>query len=134
MSQHPPLRFVAVSRRTLFASIDDELLQEKASALGRIGRRLEADLRALADFDAVAGDATALDQNGAREALVAAAAGALWNLIVQREACGFSNSQTVLEDYDVPAVVRRRCGVVPLAVPASAASAARLSAKIRRRP
>jgi hypothetical protein len=107
-----------VPDRTSIASIDHELLQEKASALGRQGRRLEAALQALADFEAaVACDSPAHAEYHAREVLVVAAAGALWNLVVQREACGFSNGQAVLEDYKVPAVVQRRSGIVALTRP-----------------
>jgi hypothetical protein len=118
MSQHPPLRFVVAPRGFPAVSIDDELTQEKASALGRIGRKLEAALQALADFDGSGSDDIPDEaEQLAREALVAAAALALWTLIVQREACGFSSARAVLDDYKVPPDVHRRCGVAPLIGP-----------------
>jgi hypothetical protein len=117
MSQHPP-RHRVVAHQTSAASIDHELLQEKASALGRQGRRLEATLQSLANFDSAAPCHSPIRAgHSAREALVAAAAAALWNLVVQREACGFSNGQAVLDDYKVPADVHRRAGIGPLTRP-----------------
>jgi hypothetical protein len=118
MSQHPPLRLVVAPHGFPAVSIDDELMQEKATALGRMGRRLEASLQALADFDGASSDDIPDEaEQRTREALVAAAALALWMLIVQREACGFSNATAVLDDYKVPADVHRRCGFAPLTGP-----------------
>jgi hypothetical protein len=88
-----------------------ELAQETASALGRQGRALEAALRALAEFDAV--DRPQAAGRAARPALVAAAAQALWELIVQREACGLRDGGMVVRMYRVPAEVRDRMGAFP---------------------
>ena len=49
----------------------------------------------------------------ARAALVASAAQALWQFVVQREACGLRDSGTVMRMYGVPAEVRDRMGVFP---------------------
>ena len=94
------------------AALDYEIAQEKASALGRLGRRLEAALATLAAFDmARAGAAPSDDHRTARNALVAAAGVVLWHFIVQREACGLADSARVMRDYGVPKEVRARMGV-----------------------
>src|ERR1700756_4311196 len=91
-----------------------EIVQEQASALGRMGRALEQALARLREFDAahLPSDAPASAQQ-ARRALVAEAGHALWMLMVQREACGLRDSPTVMRDYDVPGEVQRRMGLVP---------------------
>jgi hypothetical protein len=97
------------------AALDYEIAREKASALGRLGRRLEAALAALAAFDAQA-DAEVIGSSERRErrnALVAAAGEVLWSFIVQREACGLRDSARAMRDYGVPAEVRLRMGIFP---------------------
>jgi hypothetical protein len=93
------------------SALDYEIAQEMASALGRLGRALEHALRALSDFDADAGRQSAPDARAVRRALVDAAGGALWNFIVQREACGMRDAHQVLQDYRVPAELRGRVGI-----------------------
>ena len=98
------------------AALDYEIAREKASALGRLGRRLEATLAALAAFDAQAADETSAppaEQREHRDALVAAAGEALWEFIVQREACGLRDSVRAMRDYGVPSEVRLRMGIFP---------------------
>jgi hypothetical protein len=98
------------------AALDYEIAREKASALGRFGRRLEAALAALAAFDAQTDGekpAAPTERREQREALVAVAGEALWNFIVQREACGLRDSAR--GDYGVPAEVRLRMGIFPAA-------------------
>ena len=90
------------------AALEYEIAQEKASALGRLGRRLEAALESLAAFDA----RPARNQS-ARENLLAEAGEALWYFIVQREACGLRDSAYVMRDYRVPGEVRARMGIMP---------------------
>lgn len=92
----------------------DELAQEKASALGRLGRALEAALAALARFDASDGaENSSAEGRRSRAALVAEASVALWQFVVQREACGLRDMRHVLRDYRVPAEVARRMGAWP---------------------
>jgi hypothetical protein len=67
--------------RSGYATLEYEFAQEKASALGRLGRRLEAVLTALA-----ACPRTANSERKFRESLVEQAGYALWLLVVQREA------------------------------------------------
>jgi hypothetical protein len=92
--------------------LEHEFAQEKASALGRLGRALEAALAALAEFDAGHGSSPA-ERRASRAALVADASVALWQLVVQREACGLRDMGFVLRDYRVPAEVAARMGAWP---------------------
>jgi hypothetical protein len=92
--------------------LDYEIAQETASALGRQGRALEAALKTLADFDA----ATLPDDpagRARRPSLVAVAAHALWQFVVQREACGLRDTAVVVRMYKVPREVHDLMGAVP---------------------
>jgi len=102
------------SRKTGLAALDYEIAQEKASTLGRLGRRLENALAALAAFDAECNSAvvSSVDRDK-REALVAEAGRVLWYFVIQREACGLRDSARAMRDYGVPAEVRVRMGVFP---------------------
>ena len=96
------------------AALDYEIAREKASALGRLGRRLEAAIAALAAFDAQAGEEPVSSaQRESRNALVAEAGEVLWSFIVQREACGLRDSNRAMRDYGVPTEVRLRMGIFP---------------------
>jgi hypothetical protein len=97
------------------AALDYEIAREKASALGRIGRRLEAALAALAAFDAGADQdpMPPARRRERRDALVAEAGHVLWCFIVQREACGLRDSARAMRDYGVPGEVRLRMGIFP---------------------
>jgi hypothetical protein len=101
------------------AALDYEIAREKASALGRLGRRLEAALAAIVAFDAAAevDPAPAAPRHQGRAALVAEAGHVLWSFIVQREACGLRDSARVMRDYGVPEEVRVRMGILPQAAP-----------------
>jgi hypothetical protein len=94
--------------------LDYEIVQEQASALGRMGRALEAALAELREFDLAhpPSDALATERH-ARRKLVAAAGHALWMFVVQREACGLRDSRTIMRDYKVPPEVFERMGVLP---------------------
>jgi len=86
-------------------ALDYEIAQEQASALGRLGRALEAALEALADYEA------RHSQRGAEHTrLLQAASHSLWCFIVQREACGMRDPRPVLSAYRVPAAVHNRMG------------------------
>ena len=97
---------------TINPALDYELAQEKASALGRLGRALEAALAALKAFDARPNDAMAETRRGRRE-LVAQAGHALWMFVVQREALGLRDARQVMRDYAVPPEVQSRMGMLP---------------------
>jgi len=94
--------------------LNDEFAQEKASALGRLGRALESALEALARFDAGGQrDTPSTEGQQLRAALVAEASDALWHFAVQREACGLRDLRYVLRDYRVPSEVAARMGARP---------------------
>ncbi len=107
------------ARAAQVVALDYEIVQEQASALGRLGRALEAALSALARYDddlppvrhatPQAGDET---ERATRARLVQQASEALWCFMVQREACGLRDPRPVLRDYRVPAEVYARMGIV----------------------
>ena len=78
--------------------LGEEILAEKAATLGRLSHRLETALAALARAP---GDEELLDRAGE----------ALWHLVIQRELCGFRNTDAMLRDLQVPKAVRLRMGV-----------------------
>jgi hypothetical protein len=86
------------------APLEREFAQERASALGRLGRALEERLLALSRGDSA---------GGTRERLIEEASLALWHFVVQREACGLRDLSYVLRDYRVPREVAARMGVMP---------------------
>lgn len=95
--------------RSGYATLEYEIAQERASALGRLGRRLEAALAALAACPRAANSDRKI-----RACLVEEAGYALWLFIVQREACGLNDSVQVMRDYGVPKEVYARMGPLPL--------------------
>jgi hypothetical protein len=92
------------------AALDYEIAQEKASALGRLGRGLESALDALRDFDARQNGDAAREQ---RRALVAQAGHALWLFVVQRESVGLRGTRQLMRDYGVPGEVQACMGMLP---------------------
>lgn len=87
-------------------TLDHELLAEKATALGRVGRSLDAALADLRAFDAAhprphGGPADAATARRRRE-LVQAAGRALWMFAVQREACGLYETRSLKRDLAIP--------------------------------
>jgi hypothetical protein len=96
------------ANRTGVVALDYEIAQEQATALGRLGRALEAALKALAEYDR-----NQVGSAATRAELVAAASDALWCFVVQREACGLRDPRPVMRDYRVPAEVQNRMGVFP---------------------
>jgi hypothetical protein len=100
--------------RSGYATLQYEIAEEKASALGRLGRRLDAALTALADCPQAANS-----NRNIRDALVEEAGYALWLLAVQREAIGLNRLDHVLQVYHVPNEVVARMG--PLATRVDAA-------------
>jgi hypothetical protein len=87
-------------------ALDYEMAQEQASALGRLGRALEAALSALS-----AHHAAHPERDSERARLVQDTSDALWLFMVQREACGLRDPRPVLRDYRVPAEVYARMGI-----------------------
>ncbi|MGZ8389985.1 MAG: DUF6665 family protein [Rhodoplanes sp.] len=100
--------------RSAGGPLEHEIAQEKAAALGRLGRGLERALTALAAFDAEHQEARCSEESRSlRTALVESAGHALWLFIVQRDACGLRDARTVMRDYRVPAEVQARAGAFP---------------------
>ena len=94
--------------------LEHEFAQERASALGRQGRALEAALAALCELGSSQPAAELpAEQRALRAALIERASIALWHFIVQREACGLRDMRSVLRDYRVPAEVAARMGAAP---------------------
>ena len=79
------------------AAIEAELQNERASALGEAGRKLEAAVEA---FREIPGDAT-LDE----------LATAVWHYQIVRETAGMFDHPQALAFYGVPALVRARVGI-----------------------
>ncbi len=91
--------------RNGYDTLQYEIAQERASALGRLGRRLEAALAALA-----ACPRTDNSDRRIRDGLVEEAGYALWLLVVQRESLGLNDSSHVMRTYGVPKEVYVRMG------------------------
>jgi hypothetical protein len=93
-----------------------EIGQEKASALGRLGQRLEAALTVLRAYDSAhPQEAAARRRDPGRARLVADAGEALWYLMVQRDACGLYGGSALVADYRVPLEVVNCAGPSPYA-------------------
>jgi hypothetical protein len=96
--------------RSGFATLQYEIAEERASALARLGQRLEDALTALA-----ACPRTANFDREARKRLVEQAGYALWLFAVQREAIGLNKIDHVIQVYRVPNEVIARMGPLPKA-------------------
>ncbi len=106
MSIRPPQRYQP-KPESVQSALDYEIAQEKASTLGR---RLEAAITALAQFDSQNIGELADAQRAHRRGLVGDAGKALWLFVVQRESIGLRDSARLLRDYKVPDEVRDRMG------------------------
>ena len=113
MTVRPPHSFAAkIWANSPAAALDYEIAQEKASALGRLGRRLEAALANLHAFDEATSTKTRQTRHK-RRALIDEAGHALWLFVVQREAIGLRDTRGLLRDYRVPSEVFNRMGAAP---------------------
>jgi len=93
--------------------MEHEFTQEKASALGRLGRAFESALDLLREFDSRNERETLSSQmRMLRARLVDQASMALWYFAIQREVCGLRDLRRVLRDYRVPAEVIARMGAL----------------------
>jgi hypothetical protein len=77
-----------------------ELLEEQAVTLGRLGRKMEAALAALAQHESKDG----------RAELVRSAAEAVWYFLIQRELMGLRDRAAVVAHYGIPREVLNRIG------------------------
>jgi translation elongation factor EF-4 len=95
--------------RSGYATLQYEVAEERASALARLGQRLEDALTALA-----ACPRTANSDREIRNRLVEQAGYALWLFVVQREACGLNKIDHVIQVYQVPKEVVAGMGPLPM--------------------
>jgi translation elongation factor EF-4 len=95
--------------RSGYATLQYEIAEERASALARLGQRLEDALTALA-----ACPRTANTDRDIRHRLVEQAGYALWLFVVQREAIGLNKIDHVIQVYRVPKEVIARMGPLPM--------------------
>ena len=97
--------------------IDDHIRlavrEETAATLGRAGRKLQAAVVALADFDRAAAHRPPLP--AARRPLLHEAALALWECVVQREAIGLTNHDLLEQVYGVTPELWRLMGTAVVA-------------------
>lgn len=81
------------------AALRHELMEERATSLGRAGRKAEAALAALATH-----------RGEGRAEAVEAASDAVWSFLVQRELLGLRDRERIVADYAVPREVLIRLG------------------------
>lgn len=102
MSPHPPGRPTPTGLPPQgLVALDYEIAQEQASSLGRAGRRVVETLAALAVAKTEAPD---------RDALLGAAAAAVWAYFVQRETIGLRRHDDAVRTYGIPPEVLARLG------------------------
>lgn len=104
MSFRPPSLFSPIGAGVQSA-LDYELAAEKADALGRIGRKVEVALEALAVAQ------TAEASHGALEKRIDEAAELVWAFFIQREISGFRSQTDAVRRYRIPREVLIRVGV-----------------------
>ncbi len=109
MSVRPPSNLGNASiSEVLFDALGQEILAEKASALGRAGERAIASLARLNAHDAGGGHAPAADSR--RNELLRDAAEVVYAFFVQRELCGLRRHDAVIRDLGIPRAVLVRLG------------------------
>jgi hypothetical protein len=117
MSLRPPQSLAGGARpETGWNVLGHEIAQQKAEALGDMGRQVEEALARLRAFDA-SGDG---GDPAARSRLVDAAADRVWALMVQREICGLRHWEAVVRNYGIPREVLVRMGRVTTRPPGAA--------------
>ncbi len=88
--------------------LEQEILAEKAATYGRLVKRLEKALAALSEAGRPEEGEGGRDE---RDRLLEAAGEALWYVMIQRDLCGFSNSEWFMREMKVPRAVRLRMGI-----------------------
>jgi len=109
MSVRPPQSFYqALSPESGLNILEYELAAERAASLGQQGRKLEASLEKLRQWDA---DPAKTDE-ALRLDLVYEAADAVWSLFIQRELIGLRDNRDLVRRYEIPAEVMAKVGIV----------------------
>jgi hypothetical protein len=102
MALRPPAQYSTSGKAEALSNLlDYEIAAEKASSLGRAGRRVEAALAELRAFEGGPND---------RLPLLAAAAEAVYAYFIQREICGMRRHHDVIREYAIPNEVLVRLG------------------------
>lgn len=103
MSLRPPNLFAVKTHvETGEQVLDEEILAEQASALGRAGMAVEKALKKLRACEA---------EDESRPALVQDAADKVYGFLIQRELCGLRDRREVISAYGIPGEVLARLGV-----------------------
>jgi len=89
-----------------FGPVENEIVAEKASALGHHGRLAQKAVAALHAHDADPGP------DADRLILVKAAAREVWKYFIQRELCGLRDQRDVIREYRIPPEVLARLGAL----------------------
>jgi len=89
------------------ATLEYELMAERAYALGRHGAAVEQAIAALNEAERRGLPEIELERH------CDAAAEAVWGLFVHRETCGLHNGEDVIKDYGIPGKVLARLGASP---------------------
>ena len=89
-------------------TVQHEIAEEKAGALGRTGQRLQQALELFRELEQRTADQE--QTRAQRERLLWELAGRIESLLVQREACGLRDSRYVLAFYGVPREAVARVG------------------------
>lgn len=100
---------IAALRQALstgFGPVENEIVAEKASALGHHGRMAEKAVAALHAFDAMP------EPGVERLTLVKTAAREVWKYFIQRELCGLRDQRDVIREYRIPQEVLMRLGAM----------------------
>lgn len=105
MTVRPPQLTRPADKDPLSAALENEILNEKASTLSRLTKKLET---ALADLKS-AEDGSETDSETLQNRL-AEAGEALWHVTIQRELCGLRQHRSFYDFLDVPKAVRLRMG------------------------
>ncbi|HEV2080266.1 MAG TPA: DUF6665 family protein [Allosphingosinicella sp.] len=83
-------------------AVENEILAEKAAALGDAAKRVEGALAAL----------RATEAGEERERRIDAAADAVWGFLVQRELMGLRDREAIVAYYQIPLAVLNRAGSI----------------------
>ena len=86
-------------RADAFETLRQEIAEDQAASLARLGRKAEAALTALRAHE-----------GEGRETVVKAAADAVWCFLIQREVLGLRDRAEIIRDYAIPAEVLNRIG------------------------
>ena len=89
-------------------TVQHEIAEEKAGALGRTGQRLQQALELFRELEQRTADQA--QTRAHRERLLWELADRVESLLVQREACGLRDSRHVLKHYDIPREAIARVG------------------------